>query len=223
MIEKIDVRFKEISCGKLRRYFSLENFVDVFRVIRGVGQAKKILADFKPDVVFSKGGYVSLPVVIAASRLGVPVVLHESDVTPGLANKIAMRLADKICLSFEETKEFLKKSFVEKSIVTGNPVREGILKGDAREGYKLTKFDDYRPVILVIGGSQGAAQINELVRGSLKYLLDRYQVVHLVGRGNIDIGLTRKGYVQYEFLNEPLKDVYAMAELIVTKCQETML
>ncbi len=217
MIPKIGVEFRHIPCGKLRRYFSLENFFDVFRVIRGVSAAKKILEEWKPDVVFSKGGYVSLPVVFAASRLKIPVVTHESDVSVGLANKLTMRFADTICLSFEETMGKLAKRFVKKAVVTGNPVRESVLAGDPDKGLAFTKVDDYRPVILVMGGSQGAAQINGLVRNNLDELLKRYQIVHLVGRGNIEMSLGKKGYIQYEFLNDEMADVYSIADMVVTR------
>ncbi len=217
MIQKASVFFRAIPCGKLRRYFDWKNFMDVFRVIKGVSEAKKILAEFKPDKVFSKGGYVSLPVTIAAHQLKIPVILHESDFTPGLANKIAMRLADKICLSFEETKNFLKPKYAEKAVFTGNPVRKWILKGNAEAGFKFTKLNDYRPVILVIGGSQGAQQINNLVRESLDELLKRYQIVHVTGRGNLDIGIHKTGYVQYEYIDEQLPDVYAMSDIVVTR------
>jgi len=217
MVESSGVSFVPISCGKLRRYFSVQNFLDIFNVIKGVSQSRKILKNFKPDVVFSKGGYVSLPVCFAAYSLKIPIVVHESDISPGLANRIIFKLSKKILLSFEDTKKYLKPKLAEKCIVTSSPIRSEIFHGDEDRGYKFTGLDKHRPVILSIGGSQGADQINKLVRGSLDELLKRFQIIHVVGKGNLDIGIHKKGYIQYEFLNEQLPDVYAMSELVVTR------
>lgn len=217
LINKIGVRYVGISSGKLRRYLSFENFKDLFKVPIGYFEAKKALKKFEPDVVFSKGGYVSVPVVVAASRLKIPIIVHESDISPGLANKIGFRYADKICLSFEESRSYLKKSYEKKVVMTGNIVRTELAEGDKERGYKFTGFDRHRPVILIMGGSQGARQINELVRASLDELVKKFQIVHIVGKGNLDIGVHKKGYVQYEFLNEQLKDIYAISELVISR------
>lgn len=217
LVENAGVRYEGVSCGKLRRYFSVENFVDMFRVPIGLLQARRILKKFEPDVVFSKGGYVSVPVVMAARWLKIPVIVHESDISPGLANKICFKFAKKICVSFEETLAYLPKKLLKKVEYTGSPVREEILQGDAEVGYRLTGFDKHRPVILVIGGSQGAEQINELVRASLPELTKKFQIVHIVGKGNLDIGVNKHGYVQYEFLGRELADVYAISEMVVTR------
>ncbi len=217
MIEKIGVPYVGVHCGKLRRYFSWQNFVDLFKIPTGIFQAYKALKEFSPDTVFSKGGYVAVPVVIAASVLGVPVISHESDVSPGLSNKISFRFSEQICLSFEETKSFIAKSLMKKVVVTGNPIRESILSGDTERGHKFTGLDRHRPVILVMGGSLGAKQINDLVRDSLGELLKRYQVVHIAGKGNLDLGVHKEGYRQYEFLDEPLKDIFAMSEMVVSR------
>jgi len=217
LVEKTGVNFVGIHCGKLRRYFSWLNFVDVFKIPIGIFQVNKILKEFKPDVVFSKGGYVSLPTVIAAHFLGIPIITHESDVVPGLANKIAMRYAKIICISFEETKNHLKPRQLGKAVLTGNPVRESIFNGNIEEGYKFTGMNDFRPIILCMGGSQGAMQINKLIRESLPELLKKFQVVHIAGRGNIDIGVHADGYKQYEYLDENLKDVYAISGLVISR------
>ena len=217
MMEKIGIPFVGVHCGKLRRYFSWKNFVDFLKVPTGVFQSYKALKEFSADIVFSKGGYVAVPVVIAASFLKIPVISHESDVSPGLANKISFKFSKQICLSFEETKSFLSKSELKKSVVTGNPVREGILTGDKERGHKFTGLDSHRPIILVMGGSLGAKQINDLVRDSLNELLKRYQVVHIAGKGNLDLGAHKEGYRQYEFLDEPLKDIYAMSEMVLSR------
>ncbi len=216
MVEKIGIPYKSVACGKLRRYFSVENLIDIFKVPVGIFQAWRILRKFRPDVTFSKGGFVSVPVVIAASWLKVPVIIHESDVRPGLANRICARYADKICVSFEETRKYFAK-YSRKIIYTGNPVRKSVLDGNVADGYKFTGLDKHRPIILVMGGSQGAQQINELVRGGMEELLKRFQIVHICGRGNLDISLHKKGYVQYEFLNEQMKDVYAVSELVISR------
>ncbi len=217
IISKIGVRYESVSTGKLRRYFSWQNFIDAFKVPVGYFQAKKILKDFGAEVVFGKGGFVSVPVVVAASRLKIPVIIHESDLSPGLANKIALRFADKICTSFEETSSYVPKKYAKKVVYTGTLVRESILKGDKESGYKFAGFDKHRPVILVMGGSQGAMQINELVRNNLDELLRKYQIIHVVGRGNLDIAIHKKGYAQFEFLDERMKDVYAMSEMVITR------
>lgn len=216
MVEKIGIPYRGVACGKLRRYFSLKNFTDVLKVPVGIFQAQKIIREYKPDVVFSKGGFVSVPVVIAAKLMDVPVILHESDVVPGLANKICARYSKKICISFEESKAYLLK-YGKRVVFTGNPVRKSILHGNIEAGYKFTGLDKYRPVILVMGGSQGAEQINNLIRSGVDELLKKFQIVHVRGRGNLDISLHKKGYVQYEYLDEHLKDVYAMCELVISR------
>lgn len=216
MVEKIGIPYESVACGKLRRYFSVQNLIDIFKVPVGVFQSWRILRKFRPAVVFSKGGFVSVPVVIAASWLKVPVIIHESDVRPGLANRICARYADKICISFEETKEHFIK-YARKLIFTGNPVRKSVMGGVVEKGYKFTGLDKHRPIILVMGGSQGAQQINDLVRGGMDELLKRFQIVHIRGRGNLDISLHKKGYVQYEFLDEQMSDVYAISQLVVTR------
>lgn len=217
MIKKLGVRFEGVSCGKLRRYFSWENFKDFFRVPKGIYEAFKMLRKYNPELIFSKGGYVAVPVVVAAWILRIPVVAHESDVAPGLANKISFRVAKKICLSFEDTKKYLKKSWKKKAAVTGTPIRKSILKGDVDNGRKFCGFDSYRPVILAMGGSQGAMQINDLVKGALDELLKRYQVVHIVGKGNLDLGIHKKGYKQFEYIDKEIADVYAMSKLIISR------
>lgn len=216
MVQKIGIPYKGVACGKFRRYFSSRNFIDIFKIPVGIFQAQKIMREFKPDVVFSKGGFVSVPVVIAAKLLQVPVILHESDAVPGLANRICARYSKKICISFEESKVYLLK-YGKRVIFTGNPVRKSILHGNAGEGYKFTGLDKYRPVIFVMGGSQGAWQINDLIRAGIDELLKKFQIVHVRGRGNLDISLHKKGYVQYEYLDERLKDVYAMCELVISR------
>jgi len=216
-IEGLGIKYAAVSSGKMRRYFSWQNFLDFFRFLIGIYQAKKVLKKFGPKVVFSKGGFVSLPVTLAAKKLKIPVVLHESDVSPGLANKWAMKTADKICVSFEETKKYIAPNVMRRVVVTGNPVRESILHGDRARGYSFTGLTHKKPVILIIGGSLGAMQLNELVWNSLDKLLNKFQIVHLTGRGNLKKDFSKKGYVQFEYLDKELKDVYAISDLIVSR------
>ena len=216
MLEKSGVKFRGITCGKLRRYLSAENFTDALRVLKGVGQALRLLRKIRPDKIYSTGGYVSVPVVVAGWLLKVPVIVQELDVVPGLANKICFRFAKKICLSFEESMDPLGK-YKKKAVVVGSPVRKGMTTGKTDKGYRFTGLNKYRPVILVMGGSQGAEQINNLIDKNLSELTKKFQIVHIRGRGNLDISIHKEGYLQYEFLGEELKDVYAISELVVSR------
>lgn len=214
MAKDFGLKYRGVSCGKLRRYLSWANFRDMMKVPVGVLQALFILKKFKPDVIFSKGGYVSVPVAIAGWVLRVPVICHESDLRPGLANKICFKFAHKICVSFEESLDFVNKK---KAVFTGNPVRNEVLKGSKQKGWEFSGFDGANPVILVMGGSQGARQINELVEASLSYLTKEYQILHVRGRGNLNIKLTHKNYKQYEYISDELADVYAISDLVVSR------
>lgn len=216
MAEKFGIDYKGVSCGKLRRYFSFRNFIDPFKIPVGILQARGALKKFTPDVLFSKGGFVSVPVVLAAVTLKIPIITHESDVIPGLANKIGARFAKKICLSFEESKKYLEK-YSEKIVFTGNPVREKLAHGSREDALKFTKLTGEKPAILVIGGSQGAVQINNLVRKTLDDLLKDFEIVHSCGKGNVDKSLERDGYTQYEYLDEQLPDIFALCDLVVSR------
>ncbi|MCR5486855.1 MAG: undecaprenyldiphospho-muramoylpentapeptide beta-N-acetylglucosaminyltransferase [Lachnospiraceae bacterium] len=205
-----------IATGKLRRYFSWQNFTDPFRVAKGIGEAKKLLSVLAPDVVFSKGGYVAFPVVKAASALKIPVVAHESDLTPGLSNRLSFRFADRICCSFPETLKMLPKG---KGVLTGTPVRSG-LKNASREralSFVHMREGDY-PFLLVMGGSQGAQRINEAVRQSLPSLLKRFNIIHLCGRGKVDPTLSHQaGYMQYDYIDKELPDLFCLADVVVSR------
>lgn len=215
LVEKAGIPYYGISTGKLRRYFDWKNFTDPFRVIKGFFEAGKLMKKLKPDVVFSKGGFVAVPVVIAASRAGIPVISHESDMTPGLANKISLSFCTKICCNFPETIQYLPE---DKAVLTGCPIREELLTGKRESGYRLTGFNDSKPVLMVMGGSLGSVKVNQAVRSILPDLLKNYQVVHLCGKGNLDETLTSMpGYVQYEYMSDPLKHLFAMADVIVSR------
>ena len=215
LIEELGIPYYGISSGKLRRYFDLKNFSDPFRVLKGFSQARKILKDLKPDVVFSKGGFVTVPVVIAAKRLKIPALIHESDMTPGLANKICIPSATKVCCNFPET---VKSLPADKAVLTGTPIRQELLSGNADAGRKFCGFTADKPVIMVIGGSLGAASVNDNVRKILPELLKDFQVIHLCGKDKLDASLNgTEGYVQFEYIKDELPDLFAAADLIISR------
>ena len=219
LIKEENIPFYEIEAGKLRRYIDMENVKDVGRIMKGTVQARKILKEIKPDVIFSKGGFVSCPVVWAAKSLKIPVIIHESDITPGLANKLSIPSADKVCCAFPETKKYLPEG---KSVYTGLPVREEILSGDAKKGESLCGFDGTKPTLLVMGGSLGSEFLNTMVRANLESLTEIFDICHLCGKGHIDESLLNiKGYCQFEYLNHELKDVMAMADMVVSRAGAT--
>lgn len=215
LIEDAQIPYDGISSGKLRRYFDLKNFSDPLRVLKGYAQARKLLKKYRPDVVFSKGGFVSVPVVLAASHYKIPVIIHESDMTPGLANKICIPAATKVCCNFPETLNYLPK---EKAVLTGSPIREELLHGDRLAGLQYAHLSAERPVILVIGGSLGSVTVNQAVRSILPELLQSFQVVHICGKGHLDESLIgTAGYVQYEYVDKPLRHLFAAADLIISR------
>lgn len=215
LMEKEGVAYQGISTGKLRRYLSLKNLTDPFRVIRGYREAVSIMRREKPDVVFSKGGYVSVPVVLAAKKCGVPVISHESDMTPGLANRITMSSVRRICCNFPETEAHLPKG---KGRVTGCPIRRELFEGSREEGLRLAGLQGSRPVLLVIGGSLGAVRVNRAVREALPELLGSYEIIHICGKGNVDENLRETaGYAQFDYVNEELKHLFAAADLFISR------
>ena len=215
LITEFQIPYYGISSGKLRRYFDPKNFSDPFKVLKGYGEAVHIIRKLKPDVVFSKGGFVSVPVVLAAKRCKVPCIIHESDMTPGLANKLAIPAASKVCCNFPETLQYLPK---DKAVLSGSPIRQELLHGDALAARKFTGLTDDKPVILVMGGSLGAAAVNEAVRKILPTLLKDFHVIHLCGKGKLDASLSGlSGYVQYEYINEELKDLFALADIVISR------
>ena len=214
MARQAGLRYQSISTGKLRRYLSLQNLIDPFRVIKGVRDAKKILKKEQPALVFAKGGFVSLPVVKAAKALKIPVFLHESDLTPGLANKLCFADASRIYCNFPETLSYLPEG---KSHVSGCPIRESLRAGSREAGLAFTGLGGEKPVLLIIGGSLGSAFLNDLVRDCLPELLADYDIVHLCGRGHLKPELARPGYVQYEFLSDEMKDIFALADLALSR------
>ena len=209
------INYDGIATGKFRRYLSAKNLTDPFRVIKGFQQAKKLIRDYKPDVVFSKGGFVAVPVVLAAGHYHIPVIIHESDMTPGLANKICMRTAKKICCNFPETLKYLPK---DKAVLTGSPIRHELLLGNKPAGLKLCGFNTSKPIILVVGGSTGAVKVNNAVRAILPELLKKYQVVHLCGKGKTDASLNGiDGYIQFEYISDQMRDLFAISDIVISR------
>ena len=215
LIGDFDIPYVGISTGKFRRYFDPKNFTDPFRVIKGFSEAKKFLKQYKPDVVFSKGGFVSVPVVRAAAVLGIPCVIHESDMTPGLANKLCIPVAKKVCCNFPETLKLLPEN---KAVLTGSPIRTELSQGNKLAGLDMCGFSANKPVIMVIGGSLGAANVNKAVREALPKLLKDFQVVHLCGKDKMDnLLLNTPGYKQFEYIKTELKDLFAMADIVISR------
>ena len=215
LIEDFQLPYVGIATGKFRRYLDVKNLTDPFRVIKGYGEARKFLKEYRPDVVFSKGGFVSVPVVRAAASLKIPCIIHESDMTPGLANKLCFPVAKKICCNFPET---LKMLPAEKAVLTGTPIRKELTQGSKLAGLEMCGFTANKPVIMVIGGSLGAMNINKAVRDALPTLLEKYQVVHICGKDKLDnLLLTTPGYKQFEYLKGELKNIFAMADIVISR------
>lgn len=216
LIEATGTPYHGISSGKLRRYFDWKNFSDPFRVLKGYGQAVSLMKKIKPDVVFSKGGFVSVPVVLAAKHCHIPAIIHESDITPGLANKIAIKGAKKVCCNFPETMKYLP---ADKAVLTGSPIRRELFSGNAGNAIRLCNFKDHsKPVLLIIGGSLGSKIVNEAVRKVLPELLLKFYVIHLCGKGNLDNSLSGTiGYAQFEYASSELTDMFALADMAISR------
>lgn len=214
MAREAGVTYHVVHSGKLRRYRDLRNLSDPFRVLRGTGEAISLMKLLKPNVLFSKGGYVSVPVVYGAYMRRVPAVLHESDITPGLANRITVPFAKTICTTFPEAAALLG----EKAVYTGTPLRAALFSGERVRGLRFLGFDENKPVLLMMGGSSGAASVNEALRGALSELLPRFSVAHLCGKGNLDLALSGiSGYRQLEYVSDELPDLYACADLMLSR------
>ena len=215
LVEAAGVTYYGISSGKLRRYFDVKNFSDPFKVVKGFFEARKLLKNLKPDVVFSKGGFVSVPVVLAAKTRRIPCVLHESDITPGLANKLCIPMAKKVCANFPETMKYLPE---DKAVLTGSPIREELFKGSRLAGLDFCGFTANKPVIMIVGGSTGAAALNEAVRNLLPTLLRDFQIVHLCGKGKaVKEYQNAEGYCQFEYISKEMKDLFAAADIVISR------
>ncbi|MCI5679407.1 undecaprenyldiphospho-muramoylpentapeptide beta-N-acetylglucosaminyltransferase [Anaerotignum sp.] len=215
LIEAEGVTYYGIPTGKLRRYLSKENLSDMFKVVKGIHAAKKLLKKLKPDLVFSKGGFVAVPVVLGAKKNNIPVIIHESDITPGLANKIAMPSARVICSTFPETLQYVPKG---KGVHTGTPIRKELFEGDRAKGLAACGFSGEKPVLLMMGGSLGAVKLNNCLREILPELTKTFDIIHLCGKGNLDETLLgRADYKQFEYVSDGLNDLFAAADFIVSR------
>lgn len=215
LIEELGIPYYGISSGKLRRYLDLKNFTDPVKVLKGYFEASAILKKIKPDVVFSKGGFVTVPVVIAAKHRGIPAVIHESDMTPGLANKLCLPSAKRVCANFPETIKYLPEG---KAVLTGTPIRQELFSGNKLDGIDFCGFTVNKPVILVIGGSTGSVVVNDAVRAILPTLLEKYQVIHLCGKDKLDPNFNNiPGYVQYEYIKKELSDLLDAADIVISR------
>jgi UDP-N-acetylglucosamine--N-acetylmuramyl-(pentapeptide) pyrophosphoryl-undecaprenol N-acetylglucosamine transferase len=216
LIEAQGIPYYGISSGKLRRYFDWKNFSDPFKVLKGYSQAVSLMKKLKPDIVFSKGGFVSVPVVLAASHCHIPAIIHESDITPGLANRIAVRGAKKVCCNFPETMKYLPEN---KAVLTGSPIRQELFHGDAARARSFCGFsDDNKPVLLIVGGSSGSKVVNEAVREIVPQLLPDFNIIHLCGKGNLEESMkSLSGYAQFEYISRELPDLFALADLAVSR------
>lgn len=215
LIEDMGIPYYGISSGKLRRYFDVKNFSDPFRVMKGFGEADRILKKIQPNIVFSKGGFVTVPVVLAAKKNHIPAIIHESDMTPGLANKLCIPSATKVCCNFKETFDLLPEG---KAVLTGTPIRRELFEGNKEKAAQFCGLSKDRPTILIIGGSSGSVVINNIVRESLDDILKNFQVVHLCGKDHLDMSFKdKKGYVQFEYISRELRDLFALSDLVISR------
>lgn len=216
MISSLNIPYHAISSGKLRRYFSWQNFLDPLKIFLGIGQAYRLLRKLKTNVVFSKGGFVAFPIVLAAWLNRIPIIAHESDLSPGLANRLSFPFVDKICVTFAVAKAHFKQQ--EKVEITGTPIRHELFNGSKTKGLALCGFKKDKQCILVMGGSQGSLRLNNVLREALPSLCEQYQVIHLCGRGKLDRGLDKQAnYCQFEYANEELADLFAASDVVVSR------
>ena len=216
LVEAEGILYHGISSGKLRRYMDVKNLTDPIRILKGLHEARRFMKKEHPDVVFSKGGFVSVPVIMAASEYHIPIVIHESDLSPGLANKLSLPRATRVCYSFPETAQYLHRD--KDAIHTGLPVRQELLNGSSQAGLAFCGFSKDRPVLLIIGGSLGSAAVNKAVRSCLPELLKEFQVVHICGKGKMDDQLDQvPSYRQFEYVREELPDLFAAADLVISR------
>ncbi|WP_317366645.1 undecaprenyldiphospho-muramoylpentapeptide beta-N-acetylglucosaminyltransferase [uncultured Tyzzerella sp.] len=214
LIKPLGIDYYEISTGKLRRYLDFKNITDSFRVVKGISDATSIIKKIKPNIIFSKGGFVSVPVVIGGYFNKVPVIIHESDISPGLANKLSIPFSKKVCATFPEALQNIPK---DKAILTGTPIREELFKGSKEKGYKLCNFKDTKPIILIMGGSLGSVKINMVLRQCLDNLLKDFNIIHLCGKNNLDNNINVQGYYQLEYAKDELKHLLAVSDLIISR------
>ncbi|EJQ62659.1 undecaprenyldiphospho-muramoylpentapeptide beta-N-acetylglucosaminyltransferase [Bacillus sp. FSL E2-8887] len=213
-----NVPYHSISTGKLRRYWDWNNIKDPFKIIKGCLQSYRLIKKMKPDIVFSAGGFVSVPVVIGARLNKIPIIIREPDSTLGLANKIALPFATKLCTTFPDTGKNLNSK---KTTYIGPIVREEILRGNRLRGKAYCGFQLNKPMLLIMGGSQGAQWINDMVRKNLDKLLMEFNIVHMCGKGKVDLSIEMEGYKQFEYIGEELPDILHLASIVVSRAGST--
>jgi UDP-N-acetylglucosamine--N-acetylmuramyl-(pentapeptide) pyrophosphoryl-undecaprenol N-acetylglucosamine transferase len=209
-----NVTYFPISTGKLRRYIDIKNFKDPFNIVKGFMQSRKIIKRIQPSIIFSKGGFVSVPVILAGASRKIPIISHESDITPGLANKLSLPFVQKICYTFPEAKNHIP---AEKAFFLGPIVRDELREGDSRKGMEICRFTTRKPGLLVMGGSQGSEAINQAVRSNLNTLVKTFNVIHLCGKGKVDSSINMSGYAQFEYINQGLADILAITNIAVSR------
>jgi UDP-N-acetylglucosamine--N-acetylmuramyl-(pentapeptide) pyrophosphoryl-undecaprenol N-acetylglucosamine transferase len=217
LTKPLNIKYFGILSGKLRRYFSWENFLDPFKILAGIVQAFFLCLKLKPAVVFSKGGFVAFPVAVAAWLNRIPIIIHESDLSPGLANKLCFPFAKKLCLTFPDSTNYFSSKYKDKLVVTGTPIRDELLKGDANLGRSICNFTKDKKIILVFGGSLGAEPINKAIRKLLPNILEEFQIAHVCGENKIDHSLNFSGYKQFTYLKEEFPHVIAAADLVISR------
>lgn len=221
LITAINVDFYPILSGKLRRYFSWQNFIDPFKIIWGILEAHFLCRKLKPKIIFSKGGFVAFPVVVAAWLNRIPIISHESDLSPGLANKLSFPFVNKICLTFPDSTNYFSEKDQKKLIVTGTPIRQELFHGNPDLGRSICGFDKSKKIIFVFGGSLGAEPINKIIRELILNrggdLLKQFQIAHVCGPNKIDPNINYPGYKQFEYLHEDFAHVIAAADLVISR------
>ncbi len=205
-----EVKFIEINAYKFNRTHKLKNLFLPFKVLSSVTKISKIIKKIKPDIVFSKGGFVSVPVCISAKLNKIPIVSHESDLSLGKANKLIYKLSTTLCTTFEKTAQNLKKA-----VYTGAPIRKELNFGSVKKGKEIIDFKNNLPTIMVTGGSTGAKKLNEAIFSALPILTEKYNVIHLVGK-NKGKKINCKNYFQLEFTNE-IQNLFALATVVVSR------
>ncbi|MCD6047402.1 MAG: undecaprenyldiphospho-muramoylpentapeptide beta-N-acetylglucosaminyltransferase [Gammaproteobacteria bacterium] len=216
LIEPLNIPYYAVDSGKLARQLTLKNLLSPFKILHGIWQSYFLCRKLKPDVVFSKGGFVAVPIVIGAWLNHIPVIVHESDMTPGLANKLCYPFAEKVGVSFLNSQQFFKNK--DKVVWTGTPIRQEMLEGNAAHGKTFLNFSDEKPILLIYGGGLGSVVINQAVRGVLPELLKQFNIVHCCGKGKIDAAFSDVvGYRQFEYLNQELPDVMAAADVVISR------
>jgi len=224
LMSKEGIRTENVAVGKMRRYFSFSNFSDFFRVIFGIFHSLWYLLVHMPDAIFSKGGYAAFPVVVAGWIYRIPILIHESDSVPGMTNSILAKFATRVAVSYPSAESEFPASQV---VLTGNPLRQDINQGDASKIRQALSLLEEKKVIFVMGGSQGSQIINDKIVNILPQLLRKYQVIHQTGEANFDnvrhkagelgIKAGREGYFAFPFIGDELKDIFAVADLVITR------